>query len=201
MKSTHLIKTATILILLVLGMSVAARPAVAQVEIPGGATIDSATFWIYVTGARNETVRAHRITAPWDETTVTWNSFGGSFDPGVADSFVANSTGWKSLDVTALVQAWVDGTYANYGLLLEQGSTPSTTYHSSEYSTVELRPKLEICYTVPGSSTCVTIQRPGSTPDDVADAYIWAQNPNYNGGTSGTLYTGYVGSSEKQSLC
>jgi len=46
----------------------------------------------------------------------------------------------------------------------------------------------------------VTIQRPGTDQDGVADAWIWASNPNFNGGAADRLYTGLVNGSEKQSL-
>ena len=176
------------------------HPVSAKPCIPEGAIIDSATFSIYVNGDSDQTVQLHRITASWTETGVTWGNFGGSFDGAVEGSFVANGTGWRSVDITSLVQQWTEGIYRNYGLLLEQGLTNSTTYRSSEDGPVELRPKLEICYTTVSESNCITIQRPGTEQDGVADAYIWEISPNHNGGNSHTLYTGNVGGYEKQRL-
>ena len=72
--------------------------------VPPGALIDSATFSIYVSSAAGQTVNLHRITAPWVETLVTWNNFGGAFDVAVEGLFIADSVGWHSVDVTALVQ-------------------------------------------------------------------------------------------------
>ena len=86
-------------------------------EIPSGAIIDSATFGIYSSGAGGQTVNLHRITAPWTEAGVTWDNFGGH-DASVVSSFSANSDGWNTADVTDLVRDWVDGTYANQGLIL-----------------------------------------------------------------------------------
>jgi len=169
--------------------------------VPEGATIESATLSLYVATAGNETVNVHRITAPWAETGVTWNNFGGAYDMAVEGSFVTDAAfEWRSVDVTALVQDWVDGIHSNYGMLLEQGPTQHSTYRSSEYSTVELRPMLEICYTGSGGTVCVTIQRPGAEQDGVADAYIWELLPDLNTGTSPTLFTGLVNDYEKQSL-
>jgi|GEM_PF-5131648 len=177
------------------------QPVSAQFCIPEGATIESATLSLYVATAGNETVNVHRITALWDETVVTWNNFGGAYDIAVEGSFVTDGAfEWRSADVTALVQDWVDGSHPNYGMLLEQGSTQYSTYRSSEYSPVELRPMLEICYTDSGGTDCVTIQRPGADQDGVADTYIWELLPDNNAGTSPTLFTGLLNGYEKQSL-
>ena len=169
--------------------------------VPEGATIESATLSLVVATGGNQTVNVHRITAPWAETVVTWNSFGGAYDMAVEGSFVTDgSYQWRSVDVTALVQAWVDGTHPNYGMLLEQGQTQHSTYRSSEYPYAQYRPMLEICYTGSGGTVCVTIQRPGAEQDGVADSYIWELLPDLNAGTSVTLFTGLVNDYEKQSL-
>lgn len=192
-------KTFNILVLAVLlvGIVFSAQPAFA-LSLPSGTTIDSATLSIHVNQASGETVNVHRITADWSETGVTWANFGGSYDPTVVGSFVADSPGWKSVDITSLVQEWADGT-PNFGVLLEQGLTPYTTYRSSEFSEVSLRPKFEICYE-DGGLTCVTIQR--GTYEDVADAYIWDREEyrDSNFGGRPILYTGFINSGAKQSL-
>ncbi len=166
-------------------------------DIPPGAVFESATFYVDVSNAPNQTVNVHRITAPWDENTVTWNSFGGSYDPAVVGSFVSDGIGWHSVDVTALVQDWLDGTYENYGLLLEQGTTDFTQFLSSECSIVDFRPMLEICYTTGSGTECVIIQR--GTMDEVADTYIRWNTPDVNYGASPYLYSGLM-YLEKQSL-
>ena len=118
--------------LLALGLSVSmVGSAVAQVEIPEGATIDYAWLNLYVTEARDQEVRVHRITADWQEYVATWNNFGSSYDPVIIASFLADTVGWYSNDVTGVVSDWVDGTSLNYGLLLEQGATIWTCFGSS----------------------------------------------------------------------
>ncbi len=207
MKRTNFLLSLPMIMLATLAVltTMTVGPASAQSCIPAGSTIDSALFSIYVNynPFTPPTVSIHRITDQWTESEVTWNNFGGSYDGAVQGSFVADGIGWRSADVTSLVQQWIEGVYPNYGLLLEQGQTHYTIYWSSEYGTVELRPKLEICYTtLAGDSNCLTIQRPGADTGGVADAYIW-EHPDYtnhNTGSSTMLFTGLVGDYEKQSL-
>lgn len=135
-------------------------------------------------------MNVHRITAPWSESTATWNNFGG-YDPYAWGSF-AGSPGWQSVDVTSLAQAWSNGTYPNYGILLGQGSAAFTEYHSRE-SPALMPPTLEICYTAIDGSSCIAL-------DAVADTYIWESLPNSNLGTAHRLFTGLVYGAEKQSL-
>lgn len=200
----YLIICSIVIVAVGLGLFLNAGPVKAQVGIPAGATITSATFSIYVTGINSTnlpTVNIHRITAAWTETGVTWNNFNHSYDSTVVASFAPTTEGWYSANITSLAQAWFDGTFPNYGILLEQGQLPYSTYNSSEFSDVTLRPKLEICYTAAGmENTCVTIQRPGTTPDDVIDTYIWASIPDGNNAANPILYTGLLSNREKQSL-
>ena len=91
--------------------------------------LQSATLNIYVSHTHGETVDVFRVTEDWEESGpngVTWNNFGGAYDAGtIHGSFVANPTGWHSVDITPLVQAWMDGSYENFGLLLAQSDSGS----------------------------------------------------------------------------
>jgi hypothetical protein len=164
-------------------------------------TITSARFEIYALGATNQTVSLHRVITPWLESQVTWNNFSGSFDPAVIGSFTTDVGGWRAVDVTAPVSAWANGTFPNYGILLEQGLTPATIYVSSEDGDPTVHPRLTITYTLPGSGSplSMTIQRGTTLPTAVPDAYIWQAAPDQNAGSASILYTGLVGG-EKQSL-
>ncbi len=120
-------------------------------EIPPGAHIASAQLRIYCYGSDEaRTVGVHRITRAWEEDGVTWDSGGQAFDQAMTwASFNALHEGWKSANLTALVQAWVAGTYPNYGLLLDDRDADEDeheTYSSSETEEVAQRPRLEVCY-------------------------------------------------------
>lgn len=123
--------------------------------IPQDIVIDSATVTLFQQSNNGQaTVSAHRITAPWDEDTVTWSSFAGAFDAAVEDSFDnggAPGAGPVSLDLTALTQAWLDGAIPNHGVLLEQSPATHTLLCSSEQEKEARRPRLTVCYTCPGA--------------------------------------------------
>lgn len=172
----------------------------AQVAIPAGSTIDQAVVSIFADTFTGEVVNLHRITADWGENTVSWNSFNGSYDPVVEGTF--NSTfGWNPVDVTHLVQEWVDGTAVNYGILLAELGGFYSRYYSSEYEFPDQRPKLEIWYTDPaGAAGYAVIQRPGDAQDGVKDAYIWELDPTSNGWYKERLFTGIFNDYEKQTL-
>ncbi|HKK19938.1 MAG TPA: DNRLRE domain-containing protein [candidate division Zixibacteria bacterium] len=167
----------------------------AQISIPTGAVLESATLHIFVNVANGQQIDVHRITSDWSETTVTWSNFGGAYDAGIDGSFSADSYGWHSVDITGLVQGWLDGTNANYGLLLDQAleSYPLAVYYSREDATRP--PYLEVCYSLNGTTSCVQ-------DVDIADSYIRELDPNTNYGTEQYLYTGWINetSLEKQAL-
>jgi len=88
--------------------------------IPAGSTIEWASFSVFMKGRSSaSTVNLHRITEPWAENSVTWNNFGpgdgDGYDSTVLGSFEPGAVGWYTLDVTALVQDWVNGVYPDYG--------------------------------------------------------------------------------------
>jgi hypothetical protein len=184
-------------------MALPAQPASAQVVIPPGSIITNAQFTIHAfDGVYNPpvTVDLYRVTSPWAESGVTWGNFAGSFDHTSITDFEVQP-GANVVNVTDLVQDWVDGTYQNHGILLASPDT-FVRYYSSEDVTVANRPKLEISFTDPsGANGNVVIQRPDVAQDGVADAYIYEANPDGNFGYSSVLYTGmYYAIGEKQSL-
>ncbi|NIV45881.1 MAG: DUF4347 domain-containing protein, partial [Gammaproteobacteria bacterium] len=131
--------------------------------IPAGATINSATLTMEATsidGALN--IDIYEILENWSETTATWNDrdtgtswtdAGGTYNPTAEATLNTNSTGQHTWDISALVQAWVDGTSANNGILIgspDTGTNVTATYESREGS---VGPILTIDYTVPPGET------------------------------------------------
>ena len=167
-------------------------PTAQKIVIPDGAVFESATLNIYIEEFSNQTINVHRITAPWDEYTVTWNSFDGSYDAAVEASFTDDAIGWKTVDFTALFQGWFDNTYANYGFLLTEDEYAHITSKEASFN----MPYITICYNLDNELVCV---------DDlpVGDTYIFESSPDENYGHSTVLKVGLADYStpiEKQTL-
>ena len=167
-------------------------------SLPEGATFVSATFYVEVEVATNQNINVHRITSPWEELGVTWNNFGGSYAPEVEGTFNASTVGWNYVNVTVLVGNWLDGTHANYGLLLDQvdQTYPRTQYDTREYSGSIGAAYLEIFYTVNGGPVV------SDTTRNIGDTYIYELNPDQNNGHGNVMYTGWGNATdlEKQAL-
>ncbi len=130
--------------------------------VPSSATVTSAKLELYVTRKKvGVTVNVHRLTKSWSEGTgvdtagadwgysdepTSWTNSGGDFDATASGSLVTSTTGvYVDADVTALVQAWVDGTFANHGFLVDAtGGNGEIKFHSRE--AVGFEPRLVIVY-------------------------------------------------------
>jgi hypothetical protein len=115
-----------------------------------GTSIQSATVTLSSALAPTgpATIEAHRITAPWVEATTTWQTFNGAYDAAVTSTF-ANAPPTFTFDVLPLVTGWVQGAFPNYGVLLKDPALSyATNDWSSEYPTVSLRPRLDVCYAI-----------------------------------------------------
>jgi len=95
-------------------------------EIPGNATINSATLRLYLVNSwdypnRFRTVTTYRVPSGWLETGITWNNA-----PQPAEAYGEDEVeviqdgigGWYEFDVMELVSAWHGGTYANHGIMV-----------------------------------------------------------------------------------
>jgi hypothetical protein len=131
-------------------------------DIPSGATINEAIFSFYVYQTSGTSVcAAYRIITDWDVSEVTynnaksgtsWATAGMQSGTDYASTAIDSSSsitgaGWVELDLTELVQDWVDGTYTNRGVMLRltTGGHPRT--RMADYATQSYRPKLEVNYT------------------------------------------------------
>lgn len=162
-----------------------------KLKIPEGATVDSAAFYINATSASGAEVTLHSVTTDWDETTVTWNNFSGSFNPDTAGLFTPGSAGWYVVDITALVNEWVENINPNYGVLLKETDPGALqTYTSREAG---MSPYLKIWWTLNGSMGF-------DSTDAFADAFINSDSVNTNYGDSTELMTGWSDTTEYQTL-
>ncbi len=126
--------------------------------VPPTVSVQTATLELYLRNFDlSDVVEAHRVLRDWTEMGATWNDYdgvntwnspGGDYDPDIADSFLADGIGWKTMDITAVAEAWVHGLQPNYGLMLL--SAPSAggnenKYDSSDKAGVE-QPKLTLTF-------------------------------------------------------
>ena len=198
--------------------------------LPANAQINSAALWFYIESGKEHPegpVSIHKIIADWTEGGVTWDSFNANFDntaigmiPPQADSDV-----WVQVNITAQVQAWVNGE-PNYGVLLNSvAEGVHAEYVSSEGASAQ-HPRLEV---IVGTSTLTPLtldatgtlangvvrtlnrnnvrelQPPNAVmqqpdPAESEDAEIWDQAPNNNYGDSAETWVSSASNDTTRSL-
>lgn len=130
-------------------------------QITSGATVSDATLTLEVSNTSSSSgIEATAILASWDSTTITWdNATLANGSAGIqTDDLEARSTPFASsisvsgpnlvLDLTALVQEWVNGSLANNGIMIHDpsGSTDAAQFYSSNWSTPSQRPELSVTF-------------------------------------------------------
>ncbi len=120
-------------------------------------TLERAVLHIYMASSvgTGEMVTVNRLTAPWDPTAATWESvFGGRFDEAAATSIDTKSAGWKVVDITPLMQEWLEASSKNYGVILTApaaGGDITATFYGSNHPDPLLRPWLEVSFIAPSN--------------------------------------------------
>ena len=171
--------------------SSASSPRVSLVQfelaaVPAGARVLSAQLQLYhtitVAPGVDAGVSVHRVIRDWVEgtqggsgtadgatwltwdSTNAWTTAGGDYDPApAANSPITDATGdWESWDISTLVQGWLDGSFANNGLLLKGTGTVAVSFASKEDADPALRPKLTITYACECGSPCLAPQGNGN---------------------------------------
>jgi hypothetical protein len=149
-------------------------------RIPQGAQIQSATLSLYQTAAGGDAsydVSAHKIinnnpdlaTAngytyngadAWTSNDVCFKSIPmaqADIEPAEDTNSLDANPGYKTWDITGMVQDWVDDTDTNYGMMLNSDNTAGKNsyryFASSEAADAGQRPVLEITYTAPKTQT------------------------------------------------
>ena len=124
--------------------------------LPAGATILAAKLRLYeiaATGATLFSMSPERVArTSWKEATVTWD-FPPVFSISDGDPAVATdlTNGWKTWDVTTIVNKWLDpaAQSPNYGILLRgNGQTPGLRKFGSKDGDRQLAPRLILRYSL-----------------------------------------------------
>ncbi len=155
-------------------------------HVPSGARVLSATLTLHVnsrTASSAIGLTGYRVLQPWSESEATWQQaqegvgwWGG---PGCDGASRSSTPLWEvsvnelakssfDLDLTSVVQYWVDHPEDNHGVLLvgrQVGSRVTYYFCSSEYTSPGYRPRLEIVYEgQPPLATPTPTSTPTKTP-------------------------------------
>jgi len=158
-------------------------------QVPPDTTIGSATLRVNCSNPGTLPMKAYRMTMGWDENSATWNqaSTEVSWPEAGADATSCHAaqaydadctaTGWRSIDLTAIVQEWISG-QPNHGIVLvDAGGSDGVDSYTSESGTppelvITLQPAEPLApvqpQTISGTNTTVTfnVTRPDGD-------YIW----------------------------
>jgi hypothetical protein len=125
--------------------------------LPAGANVKSAYLKLYqlrsISFLRYHDV--YRVTAVWYENHEhsIWSLMHDKHASKLEDRQPVFSVGWVTWDVSFLVQSWINGSYINYGFMIIDSEENSSIEYITRYASrnnlnADIRPKLEITYTV-----------------------------------------------------
>jgi len=140
-------------------------------QVPEGTEITEAKLQLwYVNHNDDSDVYIYRMNmnVPWTETS-TWNSIGGGVNPGsncdsasviTANLDPATIPTTVEIDVTEIVQGWINGDYDNYGFGIVNDSTNNLQFAATENTTGTdaHTPKLVVKYEPSGNDPKVAVQ-------------------------------------------
>ncbi len=109
-------------------------------DIAPGAQVVSAELVLTIFN-QGDTVELREAQESWDEGTITWNNA-----PAISaalDTFAADATGEVTVDVTSIMQSWVDGA-AIHGVNLYPTGGNGVSIRSMEHDTSEQRPYFRV---------------------------------------------------------
>src|SRR5205807_1210900 len=135
---------------------------------PAGSVIGDAPLNLYQTSGVGPTVTGYavQVTSSWNEAQATWNNrmtgtpwgtAGGDINIHVIGQVsLDNTAGWRSWNVTQLVDLWYRGRLPNNGLMLaaiSTGANADKTFFSSDYAVDSTRrPRLDLSYRILGAT-------------------------------------------------
>ena len=139
--------------------------------LPPDAQINSATLRLYLIASWDypncsRTITTHRIGSDWAEMTVTWNNKPSCLEAYGSNSVQEGAWGWYDFDVTALVQAWANGSQPNYGIMIRgpEHSGPDSSWRGFSTREGPHPPQLVINYIGSAASAVLTSTATPTTP-------------------------------------
>jgi hypothetical protein len=158
-------------------------------SIPPGVIVESATLKLFTTSAVSGTsLFAHAVSVPWTEASSSFSALNQQFSKDTLGVMIPTTAyTMQSMPLKpATVQAWLDGTLANHGLLLEtMVSQPVNAYKvtyfvNSEATTLAMRPALELCYSTIDHCETAPCQN-GAACTSSLSGYTCACAPGFSG--------------------
>jgi len=136
-------------------------------SLPSGAQINSAVARFYVKATKGHPegpVNLHRATADWTEADATWETMGDNFDSATLNTIPAQPLAgdvWVQVNLTAQVQAWVNGGEPNYGIMLIPTGEGTHAEYISREGAASQQPRLDVIVGT-GPASPATIQVTGT---------------------------------------
>ena len=125
-------------------------------SVPAGATVTSATLRLYHKSSwdypdRSRPARAYRAQDAWNELSSTWDNQPAFSDGYGSVAIVHGDYGWVEMSVTDLVQAWLDGSHANHGIVVRGDENTSADsghrdFYTREADGTTYAPQLVVVY-------------------------------------------------------
>lgn len=145
---------------------------IASAGIAPGALVVSAVAKLFVVDSNDSApVTAHQVTADWTESTVNWDNINASHDSSTLASIPTGSPvgEYVSVNITSLVQGWINGTTANQGIMLKTTwINDLAQFTSKEYGNTSQHPLLEIKISDGTLSNRASIAAQGTLTNGVA---------------------------------
>ena len=153
--------------------------------IPTNATVQKAVVRLFVSAPAvpaTGTFNVYQINTSWAEKTLTWNNKPtlGSLVGGPVSLGSSSYQNFVEVDITPLVQQWVNGTVTNYGIALVTTTTgASYSFDSKEATTYSHQPELDIA--IPGAQGAQGPQgNPGANGQGFNFRNAFSNSTNYN---------------------
>ncbi len=160
-----------------------------MMSIPADASIVSAHLWVHTPTLDTNIVSVHKITAAWNEATVTWNNFADAYETSEIATATLDDTGYFAFDITSVASDFLNPAADKFGFLLKLSPDDATP----EFITgreAGMRPAfIEICYTTVDTSDCQSFTT-------VADAPIYAAMPDMMYGGMPLMTLGPLGGTD-----
>jgi hypothetical protein len=149
-------------------------------QIPNGAAVYAAVLDLTgdIGNAPGHGGQFYALLQPWQDTTSTWNSWGGGIQPdgvkaattptasiGNASLFPLVQATVNTIDLTADVRTWVNGSRTNYGWVILPWTNGSDGwgFESAEGVNVASHPQLRVYYAIVAAPLRITSVSPGES--------------------------------------